>query len=413
MHDSKPHVILIAYYFPPAPQIGGLRPFRFRKYLQRAGYPCHVITASPQAEDGGSPDRIFVADELQRVWDEGPRERLSFAGWQELLLRKAAFPGHIGLVWSRTMAQQCRQIMAQHPHERFVLYSTYPPLGSLSAGLIARLREKIPWIADFRDPILTGIGIPPWRMRAANHALEALTFRLASSVIANTEEIANVWRQRYSVSQRKLHVILNGFDPEDAPHPREIPDRPNKLIVHAGALYHGRNPNVIIASLSRLRARGVPEALTGAVLLLGGIDQRSGIDPALCRQAQQEGWLQMRPPVPRAESQRLIEEADGLLLVQPHTRVQIPGKLFEYVCIGRPILALVPRLSAVEPILKNAETPHVCVYPDDDPQTVDAKLLAFLRLPNTPVAMNDWFRNNFNATAQTERLAALIDQAVV
>jgi glycosyltransferase involved in cell wall biosynthesis len=413
VHDSKPHVILVAYYFPPAPQIGGLRPFRFRKYLQRAGYPCHVITASPPA-DGGSPDRVLVADELQQVWDGGARGRLSFEGWQELLLRKAAFPGHVGLVWSRKMAEQCRQIMAQHPHQRFVLYSTYPPMGGLSAGLIARWRENIPWIADFRDPILTGAGMPPpLRMRAVNRALEAVTFRLASSVIANTEGMAKVWRERYSVAQRKLHVIFNGFDPEDAPRPREIPPRANKLLVHAGALYHGRNPQAIVESLARLRARAAPEALAARVLLLGSIDEKSAIEPALGTQAQQEGWLEMRPPVPRAESQRLLEEADGLLLVQPHTRVQIPGKLFEYICIGRPILALVPRLSAVEPILKDAEAPHVCVYPDDDPQTVDAKLLAFLRLPSAPVAMNDWFRNNFNAKAQTEKLASLIDQAVV
>jgi glycosyltransferase involved in cell wall biosynthesis len=412
MHDAKPHVILIAYHFPPAPEIGGLRPFRFRKYLQRAGYPCHVITASPQAE-GCPADTVFIGDELKRLWDEGTRGRLSIEAWQELLIRKAAFPGHLGFVWSRKVAAQCRQIIDQHPHDRFVLYSTYPPIGTLLAGLILRLRKPIPWIADFRDPILTGPGIPPLRMRLGNGALEALTFRLASSVIANTEAMANAWRKRYPSMQRKLHVIFNGFDPEDAPRPREIPPRPNRLIVHAGALYIGRNPQVIIESLSRLQTRGVPEALTAAVLLLGSMYQQSGIDPGLCRQAQQDGWLEMRPPVARSEAQRLLEEADGLLLVQPHTRVQVPGKLFEYICIGRPILALVPRLSAVEPILKNAEVPHVCVYPDDHPHTIDSKLLSFLRLPNAPVAMNDWFRDNFNAKAQTEKLASLVEQAVL
>ncbi len=91
---------MIAYHFPPAPEIGGQRPFRFRKYLQRMGYRCHVITASPQAQDSPA-DTIFVPDELRAVWDEGPSGRLSFEAWQELLVRRLMFPGHYGFIWAR------------------------------------------------------------------------------------------------------------------------------------------------------------------------------------------------------------------------------------------------------------------------------------------------------------------------
>ena len=70
--DAKPHLIMIAYHFPPAPEIGGMRPFRFRKYLQRMGYRCHVVTASPQPKD--AVDTTFIPDELREVWDEGPRD---------------------------------------------------------------------------------------------------------------------------------------------------------------------------------------------------------------------------------------------------------------------------------------------------------------------------------------------------
>ena len=49
MPNAKPHVILIAYHFPPGPEIGAVRPYRFYKYLTRMGYRCHVITASAQS----------------------------------------------------------------------------------------------------------------------------------------------------------------------------------------------------------------------------------------------------------------------------------------------------------------------------------------------------------------------------
>ncbi len=402
---------MIAYHFPPAPEIGGLRPFRFRKYLQRMGYRCHVITASAQPQE--CPDTFFIPDDLRKVWDEGPNGRLSFEGWQELLIRKLMFPGHIGFIWSRRVAALCRKIIRDNAQDRFVLYSTYPPMGTLTAGLMTRRRNRIPWIADFRDPI-SGVGMQLLSPQARfwNRRLEAFSFRNANAVVANVEAAANVWRKRYPWAQQKLHVIYNGFDPVDSPHARAIPDRPHKLIVHAGALYHGRNPNAIIQSLARLRAKGIAEATSARILLLGSFDDKAGLDHALYDKAQREGWLELRPPVARAESQRLMEEADALLLVQPQTDVQVPGKLFEYICIGRPILALVPRSSAVEEILDKSAAQHVCIYADDSQNATDAKLLEFLRMPTTPASPNEWFQSNFDASHQAEQLAKIIDAVV-
>ncbi len=106
--------------------------------------------------------------------------------------------------------------------------------------------------------------------------------------------------------------------------------------------------------------------MAAKILLVGHVDVKTGLNQALYDTAQREGWLEMRAQVPRSNAQRLLEEADALLLVQPQSDVQVPGKLFEYICIGRPILALVPRASAIEHILRNSGIPHVCVYGDDE-----------------------------------------------
>ena len=404
MQKAKPHVILIAYHFPPAQEIGGFRPFRFYKYLKQMGYVCHVITAT-EPEEECPADVVYVPDHLRPIWEGSTKQRLSLKARIELLLRKLMFPGHIGIMWSVAVAARCRQILRDHPQDRFVLFSTYPPLGVLMAGLILRMRERIPWIADFRDPI-SGLGVgllPFW-----NHRVEALVFRTASAVVANVEGAATVWRNRYPWAQQKLHVICNGFDPDDAPAARELPRRNQKVILHAGSLYHGRNPNLVIESMARLRKQGMSEASSVRILLLGAADAKAGLDPALYHEAEREGWLELRPGVPRRESQQMMEETDGLLLVQPQSDVQVPGKLFEYICIGRPILALVPQRSAVEQILENAGVPHVCIYADDEMEAVDRKLLAFLRLPTAPAPCSAWFQDNFNARYQAEQLAAIM-----
>jgi hypothetical protein len=408
--DAKPQLIMIAYHFPPAPEIGGQRPFRFRKYLERLGYRCHVITQSEQPRDI-PPGVIFVPDELRAVWDEGPKGRLSFEGWQELLIRKAMFPGHNGFIWARKVAAECHRLVRSNPQTRFVLYSTYPPLGTIAAGLKVRRREKIPWIADFRDPV--GGQAPEHlspQTRFCIPWLERITFRRASVVVANVPAAAEMWGQRFPWAQRKLRVIYNGFDPEAVPQARPIPQRDHKLIVHAGALYHARNPNAIVESLARLRAAGAPEAASARVLLLGATDSKAGFDQALFDRAQREGWLELSPQVPRSEAQRVLEEADGLLLVQPQSNVQVPGKLFEYMCIGRPMVALVQRSSAVEDILVKAEAAHVCIYTDDTAEAADRKMLEFLRMPNTERAPNEWFRTEFNAEHQARELAGIIEE---
>lgn len=407
---TKPHVILIAHHFPPGPEMGAIRPYRFYKYLKRMGYPCHVITASAQTET--NPEVTFLHDELREIWDGKAERRMSLKAYQELLVRKIAFPGHIGILWSLAAAARCHELVRQYPAEKFVVFSTYPPLGVLPAGLMAYLRDRLPWIADFRDPLSAGLGdeFLSAKQRFWNNALEARVFRQAAAVIANVEEAAEMWRKRYPRAARKLHVISNGFDPEDAPRAREIPPRTEKLMVHAGGLYHGRNPNAIVEALARLRAAGAPESMTAKVLLVGNIDAKTGIDQALYEQAQREGWLELRPHMERRAAQRVLEEADALLLIQPQSDVQIPGKLFEYICIGRPVLALVPQSSVVEEILVKSGIPHVCVYADDSPQSADRKIVEFLRLPNPPVEPSQWFRANYNAQAQTEKLAGIIDR---
>jgi hypothetical protein len=390
--------------------MGALRPFRFYKHLKRLGYTCHVITASPQ--EIANNDVHVIHDELRAVWEGEPGQAMSFRAYEELLVRKLMFPGHIGIMWSLKAAALCRNIMRNNPRDRFVLFSTYPPLGALLTGLLVSMRERIPWIADFRDPLGIGMGeahVSGW-MQFWNRRLESSVFRRASTVVANVDGAADMWRKRYPSASAKLQVIYNGFDPDEAPRARDIPDRQRKLIVHAGGLYHGRSPQILIESLSRLRATGAPEALTASIRLIGDFDAKVGLTTPPYQQAQNEGWLELRPAVPRSEALRVLEEADGLLLVQPQTDVQVPGKLFEYICIGRPVLAVVPRDSAVERILQSSGIAYRCLYPTDDQQSADRKLLEYLRLSTAPVPFSDWFQRNFNAIAQVNQLAGIVDE---
>ena len=262
MDNSKPHVLILAYYFPPGPEIGGFRPYRLCKYLERLGYPCHVITAS-QPADPSSPGVVWVPDKYEAIWDGRSNEKRGIKGRIELLVRGLLFPGHIGFAWSREAAGRCRQLLREHPGQKFVLFTSYPPIGVLFAALVIRLRTRIQWICDFRDPmgVDSQVSQASRRTRFNNAVLERLVFQYADSIIANTVAAANTMTSRHPWAGSKTHVIWNGFDPEEEPRARELPVRKDKIIIHAGALYLGRNPDLVLQSLSRLRNQGAGRSL--------------------------------------------------------------------------------------------------------------------------------------------------------
>jgi glycosyltransferase involved in cell wall biosynthesis len=410
MLEEKPDVILIAYYFPPDSTIGAARPYRFYKYLKKAGRRCWIVTASQQPSNA-PPDVLFVLDKTDELWSSPERKPLSAMAHVERFARRYLVPAGIGIAWSIAAAQQCRAIIARNPGRRFVVVSTFPPVGVHLAGLLLSFRRAAHWIADFRDPL---INLDPYLRRyllAHRFAvwLQRFTFRRASGLIANTEQLADLWRGGFSLYRPKIHVIWNGFDPDEQPAPREIPARPYRVLAHAGTLYVGRTPTLIMESLERLRET-YPETRDSRLLLVGPVENSARLDQAFCDRAARDGWLDLRDGMaPKDEAQRLIEEADYLLLLQPQSTVQVPGKLFEYLSVGRPIVAVVPRHSAVEYILMKAGVPYVCLYPDDEAEVRDQKLLRALRFPSTPVRFSAWFETQFNAEYQARQLASLVD----
>jgi hypothetical protein len=416
MPTDKRSVLVIAYYFGPDGPIGGLRPWRFHRFLSQLGYETHVIAASVTSYS--QDNRVLVVPDLAgEFWEkraldrEAGRlpERMPVDCHCERILRKTLLPGQHALAWSRTAAQAATKVAQQHAGISAVL-STYPPLGTHLAGFHVARKLKLPWIADFRDPIgitetlsvLGGLGI---------HTTERMVFRNAAAVIANTELAAENWRRKFPWAADKIHVIWNGYDPQTVLTALPIPQRDHRHIVHVGNLYGNRNGNIILAALMRLRGRKHNATNGIRVILAGCMDVTAGINEELHRAAIADGWLQANDySVPRVEAQTIAREADGLLLLQPQSTVQVPAKLYEYLSIGRPILALTPRNSSIEWILDRAGIPFVCVYTDDKPEIVDEKVSAYLGMPNTPVTASNWFYRNFNFEHLTAELARIVDQ---
>jgi hypothetical protein len=401
-------VLFFAYHFPPENVVGAARPFRFYKYLQRLGYRCHVITAADVKQH---PE--LSAEQVVDPFLENPGNGL---GWQvERTVRKLLLPGAIGTQWAFHALQVGRRFLDSHRDDQVVLFSTFPPLGTHLAAWRLSRRTGVPWIADYRDPLAGN----PATARLGRHTQTAFAWldrsfvNAASAVIANTDAAQTALQARFPRLASKIHLIWNGFDPEQRLLAGQLPAGKIRLLSHLGELYEGRTVTPLLASVKRLIDAGRLSPYDLKVQLIGPAEPSCLPDSAFIQQAESSGWLKIiADQRPKSEAQRIAQTSHGLLIIQPHSAVQVPGKLFEYLQIGRPILALVPRDSAIERLLAPGGIPYRCLYPDDPPEVMDAKVLEFLQLDTAPVPPSEWFEKTFNADSQTAMLAALIEQSL-
>lgn len=392
-------LLLVAYAFPPENASGAARPYRFYRYLPEFGISPLVITASLQSCE--QPDVVFVRDE--------PRDfpRLNWSWHVERIVRKLLLPGEPGLTWSRKAAAQgCNLIALQN---RAAVFSTSPPLSGHLAALQIKRKLGIPWIADFRDPVHPSGEIIASRTNVYS-MLESWFIRNADAVIANTGALSEMWQARYPEHRDKIHVIWNGFDPVEIIAAAVLPKRLYRRLVHVGEMYAGRHPGPVLDSIDRLITRGAIARGSLQLSLIGPSTDEAIPNIDVLRRLVASGVVEYVPTlVPREKARLIACEADALLLLQPQSDIQVPAKLFEYIRIGRPVLAYIRRDSPADQILSRSGIPHRSIYPEDPPQEVDAKMLEFLALPSDPISPSDWFVGKFNARRQVQTLSAIID----
>jgi hypothetical protein len=396
---------MFAYHFPPENAIGGLRPFRFYKYLSRAGLKCHIITAA-----AGANDIVPDAESIPDPFLTGPR---GGPGWQlERAARKLVLPGVTGIQWASQASRAGQAFLSANPSARAVIFSTYPPLGPhLAAWRLARL-TKLPWIVDFRDPLADNPsgGTASRTSRLAAMVLEKRSIRDSRVVIANTDSAAERLKRIFPAWSDKVHLIWNGFDPEDRVRPEPLSSSSRKLMSHVGELYGGRDPKPLLESIARLIDCGrlAPEAIR--VQLIGPVSGNCVPAPEFMQKAEHLGWLDLTTEhLPKNQAQRMAASSGAMLLIQPWSTVQVPGKLFEYIQIGRPVLAYVPRDSPSERILQQSGIPYRCVYADSPPEVMDERIAEFFEMPWGDTVPSPWFEEQFNAERQTTALRKLLE----
>lgn len=402
-------VLLLAYYYLPWNTSGVQRALRLAKYLPEYGYAPYVVASS----DAGS---LAGAECVAHVPNERTTSVAGASSRRAQLFQRQFLPYDEKLPWVPHAMAAARDAMAKTPFSAVI--STSPPLATHMAAALLKRRFGLPWIADFRDPLVGNPGRPRRWAQPYDVALQRWFFSGCDAAIAVTDVVAGQWRRRYPRWSHKFHLVWNGFDPEESVGAQPLPPRPYRVLTHAGVIYTQRHPFWLADSLDRLVAAGKVDPATVRLRLVGEIaaGEVFRAQPAVARLSAR-GCVEYAGQVPRADAMREVATADYLLVLDITNLSEIgytvPAKLYDYIRIGRPILAYTPAAGApTARILQQAAIPHVLIHPGESEAAIDAKLLAFLAMPSDPVPPSPWFDSTFDGRQQAGSIAALLDGLV-
>jgi glycosyltransferase involved in cell wall biosynthesis len=234
-----------------------------------------------------------------------------------------------------------------------VVSSSSPVTAHLAAGIARRLLG-IAWIADFRDPWLDNPIEPrpgrltQWRRRV----VETWIVRSADRCTFATPSLAETYRRRYPRAAGRMDLVPNGYDRAELGTPAASRSRRKRRsagpvrLVYAGSLYRPAELETFLLGVRRLMGRrDVSDRLR--VDFVGTVTDasRAIADRQLVEEPGLEAIVAFHGFVPREEALRRIAEADAaltLLGAGPGMEMFVGAKLFDYIGLDRPILAVVP-----------------------------------------------------------------------
>jgi glycosyltransferase involved in cell wall biosynthesis len=270
-----------------------------------------------------------------------------------------------------------------------VVYATSPPPAAhfVTAGL--RRELGVPLICELRD---NWAGNPYYD--ADGRTLKRIEQRVlapAAAVVVVTSAMASLMRALHPELADRLHVLPNGFDPRVlAFRESRRENTPGPLtLVHAGSIYGERTPEPVLAAMRRSPGRF-------RLVLAGAGSEMYGGAPD----------VEIRSAMPWEDAIKLQAAADIGVSLHSEDRTAQPGKLYELLALGKPILALVDEGNATHRLLESLGHGDGCV-PHNDVDAIHAALTRLADDPPPPVLperLEPW-----NRAAITKRLAALLD----
>ncbi len=421
MGESEPvavanrKLLIISYVFPPVGGIMVQRVLSFARYLPQHGIDVHVLScwnpATPVYDRsllGLVPPSVktftaftpeppfYLRKKLWAAFGGGgagspakPGARGAGPAWKSRI--KSAIQDRLSpdaqVLWAPFAIRKAAAIVERHGIDTVMV--TAPPFSLFLVGNELKRRfPKLRLVTDFRDEwlrfMLTDFEfMSGGETRRKAEAIERRTIESSDLVVAVTRASLAEIRSRYPAQpESKFAFVPNGYDPALFEGYKAVsPGGSQVIVTHNGTAYKTSSPAYYLDALDalpaavrmRIQTRFIGRVAETETKLFEG----------------RESEVKLYGFLPQAEGLRRVAETDYLLLTMTND-FSLPGKLFEYMASGKPVLALSPKGGEVDRLLDETGTGW-CV-PHDDPAAIGAMLLRAVDSARNPAALPriDW-----------------------
>lgn len=271
-----------------------------------------------------------------------------------------------------------------------------PPHSLHLIGLGLKQKIKLHWFADFRDPWTT-IGYHKSLLlshyAAKKHkALEHQVLNTADTIVVTSTTTKTEFQ---AITNKPIEVITNGFDIENS---KEQTLDTTFSLAHIGSFLSERNPKLLWETLVEL-IHEIPDFRNHLQLKFIGAVSQEILDTVT--QFKLNTYLVNLGYVSHNEAIEHQKKSQVLLLIEidsKDTKSIIPGKLFEYMISGRPIIAIGPKGSDFAEIITYTNTGEFFEY--SEKMKLKSVLLDYYnrflegKLQSNPVGLEQYSRKN-------------------
>ncbi|MCD6418696.1 hypothetical protein J7M00_07935 [bacterium] len=353
-------ILIFSYYFPPAGGISCQRIIRFSKFLKEYGWHPVIIA-------GRSKTLWKILDNsLQKI--EKKFDVITYpsknseiyystkSGIIEAIRRKIIAHKIVRELdpmrdWTLEVGRNLAEIISTHKPELALI--TVPPFSSLElVEVMKRTAPKIPVVADMRDLLWIFYPYGSLLRRYAGKKqyrnaqyLVPKYLSLVDGIIAPDRSFFTTLKE-YSTAP--MAEIPTPFDPDDFSNLPEYRRSGNFTILHSGSLNKFHDPEQLKKIFSLLP----DDVLARIELILQGHHL-----PVSKKIFSDVKWAKILPSVSHREALSMQVSADANIVfvsvpIKYGGAQIIPGKVFDYIGAGRPIIAIAPKDGALNSLVE-------------------------------------------------------------
>jgi len=400
-------VLFIYYHFPP--MMGDWRGLGFAKFLPEFGWQPIVISADENVNYKKDYSLLReVPDEIE-VHRVGHRETSKEWIYVRKKLRlNYVFPDEYKS-WYLPVLKEARRILRKEKIE--LIFTSSSPFTTAFIGMKLKKEFNIPWIAEFRDTWsgndFLNLGYGRTLLKPLRKFLNFRIKRGENSILkAADRTIVLSWHHKqqlcelYGVKDEKIRVVTNGYNKSDFIELRPRILYPSKLtIVFIGSSYPGYQ------EVALKFAKTVNEIDKDAEVMFIGRGaaaiQDINIPNLTC--------------ILHLQKKKALALASGsdffFLITLPSAKWHLPIKLYDYLRLGKPILALVPEDGDAAKIIKEAKAGFIISYEHDKMKEQLKNIFDKWKKAEFKDFQPDWkYITQFERIELTKKLVSIFDE---